>query len=152
MAFTETLHPATRLPDPTRNPELYADVAVKRGLAWILDSVAILALTLIAVPLTGFAAVFFLPILWTIVGLAYRIWSLSARSATPGMRMMNLELRNGTGAPLTQTEAIFHTGLYTVCIMMVLPALISAALIAGSPRRQGLPDLALGTAALNRPR
>lgn len=140
------------LPDPDRHAALYADVPAKRFGAWIIDSLAIVALTLLAIPFTAFTAVFFLPLLWLVVGLLYRMWSLSARSATPGMRLMAIELRNGDGAPLTPAEAVVHTVLYSVCFTMVFPMVISAGLMMGSARGQGLPDLALGTTALNRGR
>lgn len=138
------------LPDPERHAALYADVPAKRLGAWIIDSLAILAITIVAIPFTAFTALFFLPLLWMIVGLIYRIWSLSSRSATPGMRMMNIELRNGHGMPLTAGEAAAHTVLYSVCMAMFLPMLVSIGLMLGSARGQGLPDHALGTAAINR--
>lgn len=140
------------LPDPDRHAALYADVPVKRLMAWGLDTVAILAMTLVIVPFTAFTAIFFLPVLWLVVGLVYRIWSLSARSATPGMRMMAIELRNGDGAPLTPAEAAVHTAIYTVCISLIFPMLVSIGLMLGTSRGQGLADHALGTAALNRGR
>ena len=64
---------------------------------------------------------------------------------------MNIELRNATGARLTGTEAMLHTGAYLLCASFFLPQALSVAMIALGERHQSLPDLFLGTAAINRP-
>jgi len=68
------------------------------------------------------------------------------------MRLMNIELRGPTGARLTPTEAMLHTGAYLICASFFLPQALSIALMALGPRGQSLPDLFLGSAAINRPR
>ena len=83
------------LPHPDTHGEFYADVPTKRFLAWLVDSVLILLLTLLAIPLTAFTGLFFFPFLWLTVSAVYRIASLSRSSATPGMRLMAIEIRNG---------------------------------------------------------
>ena len=47
------------LPDPERAPEFYADVPLKRLLAFVIDSAVIFALSLFAVVLTAFIGLFF---------------------------------------------------------------------------------------------
>lgn len=138
------------LPHPEHDRALYADVPVKRLLAWVVDSLLIALLTAIAVPLTAFTALFFLPALWIGIGLVYRVLSLTGRSATPGMRLMGIELRTHRGERFGLADASVHTLLYSLCISMLLPQVLSIGLILGSARGQSLPDLALGSVALNR--
>ena len=140
------------LPDPDRDAEFYADVPVKRALAWIVDSILIAVLTVVAVPLTAFTALFYLPVLWLVIGLAYRIVTLTRGSATPGMRLVGIEFRTHRGERFGLPEAALHTAIYSVCVSFVIPQIVSIVLILATARRQGLPDLALSTVALNRAR
>ncbi|SNX67605.1 RDD family protein [Cereibacter ovatus] len=138
------------LPDPVRHAEFYADVPTKRGLAWIVDTILIALLTALIVPFTAFTALFFLPFLYLCVGVAYRTVSLARQSATPGMRLMAIGMRNARGERFTLPEAFLHTLGYTVSIGMVLPQVVSVVLMLTSARAQGLTDHVLGTVALNR--
>ena len=140
------------LPDPIRSADLYADVPLKRLGAWLVDSVLIAGLCLLAIPFTAFTAIFFLPALWLLVGLAYRILTLARRSATPGMRLMAIELRTHRGERFGLADAAVHTALYTLCMSLVFPQVLSIVAMLVTARGQSLPDLALGTAALNRTR
>ncbi len=64
--------------------------------------------------------------------------------------MMAVELRNHRGARFGFAEALIHTLGYSLSMAFVLPQVISVALMAMSPRGQGLTDLVLGSAAINR--
>jgi uncharacterized RDD family membrane protein YckC len=141
---------ASTLPDPDLQSEFYADVPVKRFLAFIVDTVLVLLLTLVIIPLTAFTALFFLPLLWLAVGFTYRLISLSSRSATPGMRLMAIEFRNLHGERFDFGTAFFHTLFFTISMSMVLPQIVSIILMLTSERRQGLTDMFMGTAAINR--
>jgi uncharacterized RDD family membrane protein YckC len=139
------------LPDPEAAPAFYAGVPAKRLLAWVIDSVLILLLALVAVPLTAFAGAFVFPLLWLAVGLVYRIATLANASATPGMRLAGIELRDRQGRPFDLAHAALHTIGYSISIGTVIVQAGSIALMLTSARRQGLSDLVLGTAAINRP-
>ena len=139
------------LPDPIRQPAFYAGVAPKRALAWVADVAATLLLCLLALPLTAFTAILWWPILWVAVGTLYRWASLSALSATLGMALMGITLRDRDGRPLAPQTALLHTLGYAVSVALFLPQLLSVALMGGLGRGQGLTDLGLGTAAINRP-
>lgn len=139
------------LPDPDYQAEFYADVPLKRGLAWIVDMVLIAILTAVIVPLTAFTALFFLPLLFLAVGFTYRVVSLARASATPGMRLMAIEFRDRTGRRFDVATAFLHTLGYTLTIATLLPQLLSIGLMLTSARGQGLTDLVLGTVAINRP-
>ena len=54
--------------------------------------------------------------------------------------------------PLTGSEAMVHTAGYLICASFFLPQVLSIAMIALGQRHQSLPDIILGTAAINRPR
>lgn len=143
------------LPHPERDRQFYAGVPLRRLLAWGADaSLALLCtlvvLVLLALPTLGF--ILLVPFgVFAVIDLALRIATLAGGSATPGMRLMGLELRTGSGDRVDGGTAVLHT-LFTWMAFAVFPAqLVSVILMAGTPRGQGLPDLLLGTAVINRP-
>ena len=140
------------LPDPRLLPEFYDYVLPKRLLAWVVDSVLILLLTALVVLFTAFTALAVFPPLAVAINVAYRYVGLAKWSATPGMALMAVELRDWRGDRLDSTTAIFHTLIYTAAAATVLLQILSVVLMLTSERRQGLPDVLLGTAMLNRPR
>ncbi|MDT8855416.1 RDD family protein [Paracoccaceae bacterium Fryx2] len=142
--------PSTHLPDPDLQADFYADVALKRGIAWVIDCVLIVLLTVLVLPFTAFAGLFFLPVLYLFLSFVYRCVSIARSSATPGMRLMAIEFRDNRGARFDVPTAILHTLGYTVSVSMVLPQLVSVVLMLTGARAQGLTDLVLGTVAINR--
>ncbi len=142
---------ATGLPDPLTHPEFYRDVAFKRALAWLIDSLLISLLVAVIVVLTLGIGLFFFWFLYLGVGFAYRVASISAHSATPGMWLMAIELREADGARLAPATALLHTLGYTFSVAFVMPQVLSVVLMVLTPRGQGLSDLFLGTAMINRP-
>jgi uncharacterized RDD family membrane protein YckC len=139
------------LPDPVREPGFYAGVTMKRGLAWVIDSFVTLGLCLLVLPFTFFTALFWWPVLWLIVGFLYRWTTLSGGSATWGMRLMAVQIRDRDGSRLDAPTAFAHVLGYTVSIAVLPLQLASIAVMIVLGRGQGLTDLALGTAAINRP-
>ncbi len=149
--MSRTVFPGrTGLPDPEDEAEFYADVPLKRLIAWIVDTVLIAILVVLGVVLTLFTGLFFLPVLWLTVSLVYRGLTIIRFSATPGMRLMGIELMDKDGAPLSPIEAWAHTGIYAMSVAFVFPQLISLATMAAAPRGQSLTDMLLGTAMVNR--
>lgn len=140
------------LPDPDRQAEFYADVPLKRLLAWVVDTVLILLISALVILFTAFAALFVLPLLYLAIGFAYRTVTLARASATPGMRLLAIEFRTHRGERFDWFHAAAHTLGYTVSAAFVLPQVISIILMLTGPRAQGLTDHILGTAAINRPR
>jgi uncharacterized RDD family membrane protein YckC len=139
------------LPDPVYQSEFYADVPLKRALAWIVDSIVIGLAALLIVPLTAFTALFFLPLLFLAVSFVYRTLTLAGASATWGMRLMAIEFRDHRGERFDLPTAALHTLGYILTFSTILPQLLSMALMAFGPRGQGLTDLVLGSVAINRP-
>lgn len=138
------------LPDPVLQSEFYRDVPAKRALAWLIDVVLIGLLVGIVVVFTVGIGFFFIGFLYLVIGFAYRVINLANRSATPGMRLMAIELRTGRGERLDLATAFLHTLGYSLSMSFVFPQILSIILMATTPRGQGLSDLVLGTAALNR--
>ena len=138
------------LPDPDRQSEFYADVPVKRLVAWVIDSIAIALLTGLVVVFTVGLALFIIPLVFLGVGIAYRWITIARDSATPGMRMTAIELRSANGARLDGTTAGLHTLGYTVSVAIFPLQLVSIVMMLMSARKQGLTDHLLGTAAINR--
>ena len=139
------------LPDPEYQAEFYADVPVKRALAWGVDTILIALITLLVVPFTLFLGLFFLPVLYMSISFLYRTVGLARHSATPGMRLMAIEFRDRTGARFDRGTAFLHTLGYTLTIGTLLPQLLSIGLMLTTARGQGLTDMVLGTVAINKP-
>lgn len=145
-------HTASALPDPVHQPEFYDSVTPKRLFAWIVDTVVILVLGVLIIPFTAFTALFFLPVFFFAVGFAYRVITLSGGSATWGMRLMAIELRQADGRRFDLSAAFLHTLGYTVSMAFVIVQALSIVLMLASARGQGLSDHVLGTVMLNRRR
>ncbi|MCA0870324.1 RDD family protein [Seohaeicola saemankumensis] len=139
-----------QLPDPHRQPQFYASVPLKRLIAWIIDSIVILLIALIVVTLTLFVGFFIWPILYLVVGFAYRVVTIANGSATLGMRFAGIELRDAYGARLDLGGALAHTTGYTISLAIPLLQVISVVMMLTGARGQGLTDAFLGTVALNR--
>jgi uncharacterized RDD family membrane protein YckC len=141
----------TRIPDPARHAAFYDGVPVKRALAWVVDGLIAGVITAIIVPFTAFIALFFLPVLFLIVGFLYRWATIANGSATLGMRLMGIRLLDSEGHDLTASTAFAHTLIFTVSMAMVIPQLVSIVLMGTDARGQGLGDIVLGTVMINRP-
>ena len=137
------------LPDPDAAPEFYDDTPMKRAVAWALDSVLVWGLWLVLTVLTLGIGVFLLPF-FAVIDFVYRWTTISRRSATWGMRMAGIELRDRRGEPLDSGQAFVHTAGYVASMVLFVPQIASAAMMLATPRRQGLSDHVLGTAAVNR--
>lgn len=138
------------IPDPERQTEFYSDVPTKRLLAWVFDTILILAICALLVVLTVFVSLFIWPLLLLIVGLAYRTVTLARGSATWGMRLMAIEFRTLKGERLSLGIAFLHSLGLTISFAFPVLQVISVVLMLTTERGQGLTDLALGTVALNR--
>lgn len=139
------------LPDPATQPEFFSGVVFKRLIAWALDLVAITIISAILATLPLFIGWFFFPLIFLAVKLVYCIGSLSRFSATPGMRLMNIELRNRQGQAMESSEAALHTISFVISMAFVIPQLITLALTVLSPKGQGLHDMFVGATVINSP-
>lgn len=143
-------HTTWHIPDPDTQPEFYSDVPLKRLIAWGIDSVIILVLTLIVLPFTAFTGLFFFPVLFLLVGFFYRLASIVQGSATLGMRLVAIEFRTISGEKLNGGCSFWHSFGYTVSCFFLPLLLVSMVMMITTNRRQGLQDFFLGTVAVNR--
>ena len=140
------------LPDPEAQPEFYESVPLKRLLAWVIDVGVIALASVLIVPFTAFAGLFFFPLLMLVVGFVYRVATIASGSGTWGMRLMGIELRTGGDRRFDLGFAMLHTTGYALSIAVPVVQLASIVLMCTTPHRQGLTDLALNTTALKRRR
>jgi uncharacterized RDD family membrane protein YckC len=138
------------IPDPDIQPQFYTGVPTKRLLAFGVDSLIILALTLVVIPFTAFIGLFFFPFLYIVLGFGYRVVTLSRSSATWGMQLMAIEMRTRDDKRFDLPTAFFHTLGLVVSLGMPPLQFISIVLMLSTERGQGLTDMVLGTVALNR--
>lgn len=138
------------LPDPDTQPEFYADIPVKRLIAWVADMVLIGIVCVLILPFTAFTGIFFFPFLMLVVGFLYRVLTLASGSATLGMRLVSIELRQRTGDRFDLGSAFLHTLGYSVSLSFPPLQLISIVLMLMSSRAQGLTDHVMGSVAINR--
>jgi len=139
------------LPDPELFPEFYADVPLKRALAWLIDTVITLLLTLVAVVMTLFIGAFIFPVLFAAVSIGYRTVTLSRYGATFGMMVTGLRWCHLDGRSPDPATAAIYSVLHAGIMLFVITQIGSIVTILVTPYRQGLHDLALGTTMLNRP-
>lgn len=142
--------PTNALPDPDYDHLMYRDVATKRLFAWVIDVVLISILVAVLALFTAFLAVLILPMFYAVISFVYRTLSLAAVSATPGMMVMAITIRNNAGERLSSGQAFLHTLGYFVSFAVFPLQCISVAMMFLSERNQGLSDALLGTTALNR--
>ena len=147
-----TQHNLSGLPDPVIDSQFYDGVIFKRLIAWCIDFIIILLLTLAAVLATLGVGAFIFWFLMFCVNLAYRIFTLSRYSATVGMQMAGIEIRNYDGNKLDPADATWHSGLYTFIALFFFAFIISCIMMYINPRGQGLHDYFLGTTAINKPK
>ncbi|WP_158968029.1 RDD family protein [Chachezhania sediminis] len=140
----------THLPDPDFSPEFYQGTTSKRFLAWIIDVVLIFLVSGILVVFTAFLGALVWPILYLTVSFFYRTLTLASGSATWGMQFAGVELRDRFGHRFDFGTAILHTLGYLVSVSFPILQVVSVVVMLTSSRGQGLTDMILGTAAVNR--
>jgi len=138
------------LPDPVAHRAFYDGATIKRAIAWVIDVVLIGILSALVLPFTAFTGLFFFPLLMMFVGFFYRWLSIANKSATLGMRIMAIELRDARGQRLDSATAFWHTAGYTFSVITAPVQLVSMGMMALTDRGQGLSDTVLGTVMLNR--
>jgi uncharacterized RDD family membrane protein YckC len=138
------------LPDPAFEPQYYSALLPKRFLAWCVDLVLTLVLVTGLLLLTLLLTVFILPVIWMAVSLAYRTVSLARCGATPGMMLAGIKLRRLDGRRADTTTCFWHALIFSGSMTLVVPQVLSVALMLLTPYRQGLNDVILGTTVLNR--
>lgn len=139
------------MPDPVAFPEIYEGVLWRRIAAYVVDLFIIGALAILV--WCVFALLWLVsfgllgPLLWFLFGLlplAYFTLLLSGRrSATLGMRWLDVELRSVSGERPGFVQALAQTALFYITVGLTCSLILLFALI--NRRRRTLHDVLAGT-------
>lgn len=146
--------------DPDLNPELFEGVLARRIIAFLIDFVCVGAPVILAAMVIfvfgivtlgfGWALYWLLPpasVIWAIV--YFGLGVAGERSATIGMRVMDLEMRTWYGAPAYFVLGAVHVILFWVSVSALTPFILLVAFF--NRRRRLLHDILLGTVIINNP-
>ena len=147
-----------RVPDPVHDGQFYDGVPARRLVAFCIDVFVVVALwcvvlvvgLLVSVLTLGVAA----PLAILVFGAAdfiYRWVMLAERSATVGMMLTGIEVRDAWGDRLNPVMAFLHVAGFYLSVFVTPLLVIGWFLIAASPYRRMLHDLVLGAVVINRP-
>lgn len=146
------------IPDPLTDPQFYDGVPMRRLFAFVIDSVIITGIWFLVIFL-GFLFAFMTAglgaplamLLFSLSGFVYRWLLVAQRSATLGMMVTGIEIRDVFGRRLTHGTGFFHTFAYYVTTLFLPLAIIGWILMASSPHRRTLHDTITGSVVINRP-
>ena len=151
---TVTLDAGELALDPAVHPERYQGVRTRRISAFLLDAALVLGLMLVATLVIAVLGIFTLglgwllfPAVWPVVAILYTVLTLGGpRSATPGMRMLDIEIRTLRGERLDYGLALAHSLGFWFSVAILTPLILLVALF--TARKQLLHDLVIGAAAV----
>ncbi len=143
--------------DPVSEPWLFDGVRTRRIFAFILDvlvlavfvTIAAVVIGILGLPTFGLAWLLY-PILFPMIAIAYIGLTLGgAKSATPGMQAMGIEMRLWHGARMYGLLAIVHalTFYFAAGTGLLLFIILGASLFSSTKRC--LHDVLLGTVVIN---
>ncbi len=144
-------HDLSQLPDPNVDTQFYNAVPFKRLIAWFIDTLLVVLVAASMVLATLGLGAFIFPVILFVLNIVYRIFTLSRSSATLGMQLAGIEIRNKQGNKLSLEEAAWHTGAYVIVALVFILLAISMVMMIVNRHGQGLHDYVLGTTAINRP-
>jgi len=144
--------------DPASNPELFEGVLARRIVAFLIDffiiavPVVLAAMFIFAFGIVtlglGWALYWLLPpasVIWAIIYFGVTLGGL--RSATIGMRVMDLEMRTWYGAPAYFVLGAVHAIAFWFSISALTPFILVVCFF--NQRRRLLHDIVLGTVVIN---
>jgi uncharacterized RDD family membrane protein YckC len=148
--------------DPIANPEYFEGVLARRMLAFIIDALILLLpvlfvclfILLFGLVTLGLAWLLFWPLFWVLPA-ATVIWAVlyygmtlgGPKSATLGMRVMDIEMRTWYGGPAYFLLGAVHAIAYWISVSALTPFILLVALF--NSRRRLLHDMLLGTIVVN---
>ena len=146
------------VPDPSRDPQFYQGVPLRRFVAFVVDIGVVLFLLMCLVFVGGalsLGAIFFagplIMVMFSMTGFVYRWIMLAQRSATVGMILTGIEVRDGNGDEMGTLTGFIHTaGFYATFFFLPL-LFIGWFLMFSSPHRRAMHDLILGSVVINKP-
>lgn len=144
--------------DPFTDPRLFEGVATRRLFAYLVDLLALLGLFILYKLALGLLTVVtfgvltpLLVLLGTVIPVAYHTLTIGgAGSATPGMRLLNLQVSVWNGGKPGYLQAFLHTVVFYVTTGLTGGLILLWALF--SNRRRCLHDILCGTMVHRRTR
>jgi uncharacterized RDD family membrane protein YckC len=146
--------------DPASNPELFEGVLARRVVAFLIDFMVIAVPVVLAAMFIfafgivtlglGWALYWLLPaasVIWAIVYFGVTLGD--ERSATLGMRVMDLEMRTWYGAPAYFVLGAVHAIAFWFTVSFFTPFVLLVCFF--NQRRRLLHDIILGTVVINNP-
>lgn len=134
---------------PELHPALFESVQRRRTIAFLIDMTIVTLLVLIAgfvVTILGIMTFglgwLLFPALAPVIVLGYAAFGASRYSATPGMRMVGLAMRNWTGTAVDGMVGALHSLLYWVSTTILTPFVLLFGLF--NPRKRLLHDVVSG--------
>ena len=144
--------------DPATRPELFEGVPARRVIAFLIDFVIISVPNVLAAMFIFAFGLVTLGLGWALFWLLSPgsvIWALlyygstfgGPRSATIGMRVMDLEMRTWYGAPSYFVLGAVHAIVFWLSVSFLTPFVLLICFFNG--RRRLLHDMLLGTVVIN---
>ncbi|HET7410873.1 MAG TPA: RDD family protein [Paracoccaceae bacterium] len=145
-------------PDPLLDSQFYDGVPARRLVAFCIDVVVVFAIWCVVLLLGLILTVVTLGLGAPLAALAasvtdflYRWILLAQGSATLGMRLTGVEIRDSAGRRLDAVTAFLHVAGFYVTLFFLPLLVIGWVLMAATPHRRLLHDIPLGAVAINRP-
>lgn len=146
--------------DPDTSPEYFEGVLSRRIVAFVIDLALITAPIVLASILIFVFGIVTLTLGWALYWLlppAATIWAIvyfglgvgGERSATIGMRVMDLEMRTWYGAKAYFVLGAVHVILFWISVSALTPFILLVAFF--NKRKRLLHDILLGTVIVNNP-
>jgi uncharacterized RDD family membrane protein YckC len=146
------------VPDPVHDSQFYDGVPMRRFVAFCIDLVVIALLWCVVLAVGLLISVLTLGLgtplavaVFAATGFLYRWAMLAERSATLGMILTGIEVRDAVGGRVNPIVAFLHVAGFYVSVFVTPLLVIGWFLMAVSPYRRLLHDLVLGTVVVNRP-
>lgn len=144
--------------DPAANPELFEGVLARRVVAFMIDFLVISAPVVLAAMFIFVFGIVTLGLGWALYWLLPAgsvIWAVcyfgatlgGPRSATVGMRVMDLEMRTWYGAPAYFVLGAVHAIAFWFSVSALTPFILLVPFF--NQRRRLLHDIVLGTVVIN---
>jgi uncharacterized RDD family membrane protein YckC len=145
--------------DPVTQPQLFAGLIGKRSMAFIIDFIimsVLVALAFLVVSVLGIVTLglgwLLFPLVIPVVGLGYNALTIGGpKSATPGQRLMGLEVRMWYGGKVSPLIAAFHALLFWFSLYTVVGWFVNVMWAFFDARKRCGHDILAGLLVVNRP-
>ena len=144
--------------DPAVSPELFEGVLARRLIAFVIDLITLatpvlfLSMFIFVIGIVTFGLGF---VFYALLTPAMVLWALvyygttlgGPRSATIGMRAMDIEMRTWYGSPAYFVLGAVHAIVFWITVSVATPLVLVVALL--NERRRCLHDILVGTVVIN---